>query len=701
MDIKQVLIRNYLPYAKGTIVSRAIPAIDGFKPANRRILYTMHNMGLVKGDKKKSAKIVGQVMTYHPHGDATIYDTMVRMATGNESLNVPYVESKGNFGKTWSKNMAYAASRYTEAKLSPICAEVFEGLNENAVDMVPNFDNTEMEPSLLPVKFPSILVNTSNGIAVGCSSNIAPFGLTEVCNATIGMLDGSIAEDDMEAFMDVIGAPEFPTGGFIHTDRRELYKLCKTGRGTFTISGSVQIEKDRILIKQIPYKTDVESIVEEIKNHMKDELKDVVSVKDLSDIKGLNVQIMLKRGVRPRQVLKKINRLTKLRMPVSFSNTVIINNRCKTLGVYDLLKEWIAFRLNTVQRIYEFKREKKEKQVHLLETWEKLRDDIKGAVDIIANNSEQVAREKLMSTFGLDELQCDYILDMKIRLITTDRLADKIRELIGSREELKTYTLLATEEEQRKRLIQYELKEIIRKYGNKRKCAMVAPLEPEEEQAEPEVIDDSYVQVVITQKGCIKKIRTLKDMSAFQLDNADPQLCRISCRNTEDLLIYTYSGMCYKIKVNDIDDTRGIPKEYVFSMVEKADDSPIMYVTGSGDYTGSFNVVYPNGKGTKVYFSNVSGKRSKYKNQFEASAPGQCWFTTDDKFFIITHNKNAAYTDLSLMHISNRVSFKVARIGGHDSIFGVQPASRVPEFESIDTSKYNKGYCVKIKDKLW
>ena len=623
------------------------------------------------------------------------------MSTGNESLNVPYIESKGNFGKVWSK-MAYAASRYTEVKLAPICNEVFDGLNEDAVNMVDNFDNTEKEPELLPVKFPSILVNTASGIAVGCSSNIAPFDLTGVCKGTIGLLDGSI--ETVEQLMDVVGAPEFSTGGFIHCDKKELIKLGTTGRGTFVISGSVDIQNDRIIIKEIPYKTDVETIVDEIKAHMKEELKEVISVKDLSDIKGLNVQIMLKRGCRPRQVLKKINRLTKLRMQVSFNNTVIIDNRCKTLGVFDLLNEWIKFRMETVKRIYTFRVGKKEKQVHLLEAWEKVASDIPGVVESISKNTEVKAKEILMNKYGLDSEQADYFLDMKIRLITQNRLLAKLNELKEAKEELNRFKDIVENEQSRKNVIKKELNEIISKYGKKRRCEMVEPLNEEDIKPEEKPIDDSLVTVVVTKNYCLKKLNTLRDESAFKADDSDPVLCRIVCKNTEDLLIYTYAGMCYKIKVNEIDDTRGIPKEYIFSLVDrdKDDKSDIMNIVASGDYTGSFNVLYSNGRGTKVYFNRVSGNRSKYKGQFDASNESNAWFTKEDKVFIITQNRKAAYTDLSLLSkISNRTAFKVARVSDADAIIGIQPASKVPNFDDIDLEKYSKGYTVKIRDDLW
>lgn len=706
VNIDEVLLSNYMPYAKGTIIARAIPAIDGLKPSNRRILYTMYNMNLINGDMKKSSRIAGQTMTYHPHGDASIYDTLVRMTQSNESLNVPYILGKGNFGKVWSKNTVPAAARYTEAKLAPICNELFDGLNENAVDMVDNFDNTEKEPVVLPVKFPSILVNTSNGIAVGYSSSIAPFGLKETCNATIGMLDGTI--EDENGLLDVIGAPEFTTGGKIHAEQSELLKLMKYGRGTFIVSGKVELYKDRIIIKEIPYKTTVESIVDDIKQYMKTDLKEVSSAKDLSDIKGLNIQIMLKRGSNPLEVYKKINRLTKLRTQITFSNTVIIDGRCRTLGVYDILKEWIKFRINTIKRIYEYRVVKKSEQVHILETWEKIQLDLKGVTDIITQNTEEKAVQLLMLNYNLDEQQCNYLLDMKVRSLTQNRLDAKLKELSKARDDLKSYKDIVADDTLKKEVIISELKDIIKKYGTDRKCSIANALpknidEIEDNERESnKKVDDSIVTIVVTRKGNVKRLITLKDLSNYESNPNDPTRFYFTARNNEKLLVFTYSGVCYKIPISDIDCSKGYPKEHIFSLVDKVDDSEILTVKPSGDYSDSFNIIYNDGKGVKLHLSRVSGNRSKYISLYDASIPGRMWTTNEDKFFIITKKKKAAFMDTTFtFSTSGRKAFKVARVDDNDYIYGIQPMSRVPDFEDIDLDIYRKGYTVKIKHKLW
>lgn len=704
MDMKEVLIRNYMPYAKGTIISRAIPAIDGMKPANRRILYAMFESGLLNSDKKKSSNIAGQVMTFHPHGDSSIYDTMVGMTESNESLNVPYISGKGNFGKVWSQATAYAAPRYTEANLAKICNEIFDGIRENAVDMVPNFDNTVMEPKLLPVKFPTVLVNTSSGIAVGYSSNIAPFGLKEVCEATSGVMKGKIKT--VEELMDVLGAPEFPTGGFIHVDKHELMKLGQTGKGTFTVSGAVQVYQDRIIVREIPYKTSVEAIVEDIRGLMKTELKEVSSVKDLSDIKGLNIQILLRRGANPRKVLKKINRYTKLRMQMSFNNTVIINNRCVTIGVWDIVQEWIKFRMETVQRLYTYRAEKKAKQVHLLEAWEKVKDDIIGVIEILTKHSEDEAKKLLKERFDLDDEQSEYFLDIKVRLITKNRMAGKLEELGVARVELQRFQSIATDEAVRSELIQCELDEIGKKYGNERKCSLAEPLVEEVVDEEENKIDDSEVSIILTQKGYLKKLVSLRDYTDYEENPNDPTIWRVRMRNNEYLLVFTYSGVCYKILADNIETTRGYAKQYIYSLADKYDDSEIMFVTGSGDYSGCFNIIYDNGKackGCRVNLKRVAGNRSRYRSIYKPGNKSNMWCTTENKFFIITRNRNAAYADIEFMSRLgiNYSSFRIARIASNDSMFGIQPASRVPNFDSIDLDRYNKDYCVKIRDALW
>lgn len=706
VDIDNVLLDNYMPYAKGTIIARAIPSIDGLKPSNRRILYTMYNMNLINGDLKKSSRIVGQTMTYHPHGDASIYDTLVRMTQSNESLNVPYVIGKGNFGKVWSKNTAPASARYTEAKLSPICNELFEGLYENAVDLVDNFDNTEKEPTVLPVKFPSILVNTSNGIAVGYSSSIAPFGLKEVCNATIGILKGEIT--DTHSLMAVIGSPEFSTGGNIHPESSELYKLMETGRGTFILSGKAEVYKDRIIIREIPYNATVEGIVEDIKQYMKTDLKEVLTAKDLSDIKGLSIQVMLKRGSNAEEVLKKLHRLTKLRSKITFNNTIIINGRCKTLGVYEILKEWIGFRLSCVERIYTFRQGRKQEQIHILETWEIIKDNIDRVVSLITAHNEQDTKQKLKDTYGLSDTQIDYLLDMKVRTLTSDRLNTKLKELDKARADYKRYSDIVADDTLKKQVIIRELEEIVSKYGRDRKCLVAQEISKnidsieDSRKAKEKKLDDSLVGIVVTTKGNVKKLLSPTDIENFESNNNDPIRFKLVTRNNEKLLVFTSKGYCYKVAVSDIDSSKGYPKDYILGSIDNLEDKDIIMVKSSDKIDDFFNIILSDGKGIKVSISRVLGNRTRYKGLYDTSSSEKVWVTEENEFFIITGNRKACYIDTTYQRSAKGVSsYKACKIDKNDYIFGIQPLSKVPDKDSIDISVYQRNYTVAIKHKLW
>lgn len=697
-DIKYLLTNYYMPYAKGVILSRAIPEIDGLKPSNRRILYTLYKMGGLTGNKHKSAKVVGQTMAYHPHGDSSIYDTMVRMSTGNGSLITPYVESKGNFGKAWS-TMAYAASRYTEVKLAPICNEVFSGINENAVDMVANFDNTEVEPSLLPVKFPSILVNTSSGIAVGKASNIPSFPLDDTCNATIALLRGEV--EDSNQLMRIIGAPDLPTGGYIHVDESEIYKLGETGRGTFQISGLVELYSDKIVIKEVPFNTTIEDIINDIKSKMKDELKEVASAKDLSGLNGLSATITLKRGSNSKDVLNKIYRLTKLRSKIAYNTSVVVDGRCRQLGIKELLEKWIEFRLSTLKRVYEYRLKEQLKEEYKLEIWEKTKGRLVEVVDIITNNTEADAKVLLVNKFSLTDEQADILLDIKLRLITSDRALKELDKLNKVRDTIDNYKEIIENDDKKREIIISELQEIIQKYGTKRKCSMVKPVVEEKKEVE---VNDEPVHIVITESLKIKRLVSTKDIVNFEENNTEKILYRIASSNAQCILLFTANGTCYKIKVADIDASKGLAKEYVYSLINNIDDkSNIIYACTSGDYSGHFSIVYGNGRGRVVYLGRVSGNRSKYKNIYDGDSElTDRNVTTHDKFFMITCSRKAAYADLSFgIAFGMRSAFKVGRIGSDDEFFGLQPIENVPNFDGIDLDRYTKGYCVKIRDRLW
>lgn len=701
-DIRSILINNYMPYAKGTIVARAIPAIDGLKPVNRRILYTMYKMGLLN-NRSKSANIVGATMRFHPHGDMAIYEALVRMTTGHEALNVPYIESKGSFGKFYSRDTDFAAPRYTEAKLAEICKEVFDGIDENAVDFVDNYDNTAKEPVVLPVKFPAVLVNTSSGIAVGTSSNIPSFNLQEVCEATIAILEGKV--ESAKDLASILRAPDFPTGGFIHGKEEDFIKLLETGQGTFTVSGTVELYKGKIVITEVPYKVSIESILDNIRELVKTGvLDDITDVRDESDLRGLRAVIELRRDADVRRVLQKINAYTKLRTQVSFTTRVIVKKdgkqRCVTMGILDLLNEWIAFRTSVIHRIYSYRLEKKLEHEHLLEVWEKIKNDIRKVADFIANNPEDSVAKFLRDTYGMDDIQILYLLDMKIKELTPDRLEKKLKELAAVRQDIKVYKEVVENDDAKRAIIIDELKRIKDKYGAERKTRIVGPVSKEEAQLAKAVeIKDYLATVIITKNGYMKKFEKAPDDDKLRLHQGDEIKWRYTVSNKDVMLIFTYNGTCYKVPVNNIDSSKGLPRDYVYSYVD--DGSEVLIVVPSYMYKGSMNVVYNNGKAIRIEFTRVSGNRSKYRSVFVAGEPGSMWVTTEDKYFIITWNKKAAFADASIYKGENRVSYRIARIMSGEKIFGVQPLSKVPNAHNVDISRYFKGYCVKIAEPLW
>lgn len=700
-EVKSVLRENYLPYAMSVITSRAIPDIDGLKPAHRHVLYTMFKMGLLKGDKTKSANIVGQTMKLHPHGDAAIYETMVRMTTGNGSLNVPYVESKGSMGRVESRDMAYAAPRYTEAKLAPICEEMFSGIDENAVDLVDNYDATEKEPVRLPVKFPSVLVNTAPGIAVGMSSSVPSYNLRDVCNATIGVMKGEI-EDEVQLHS-VLGAPDYSTGGTVHGSDRDFINILKSGRGSIVMSGTVTLDKNRIVVTEVPYSTSIEAIIDDVEKYVKSgELKEVSDIRDESDLHGTRICIDLKRGSNVEETLKKIYKYTRLRTSMGVNNNILIDGTPMTLSVLNTIKEWVKFRVNTVKRVYEYRLEKALEKEHLLSAWELIKDNLARVIEIITKNNEVLAKSMLMAEFKLDDVQATYVMNLRLKDITADRAAKRIAELQEIRNSIVDYRNIISDDSKKYKLIIEELSEIARKYGRDRRTVVSeVPIDDKIEK----VVDSRDVYVYITKQGYIKRIENIRNkglgvMADEKIYQDDEVEYRFFTKNNEYLLIFTYDGKVFKIPVIDIESSKGLAKETIQNLVGESID--VMYISPSNGFIGHLNVVYNNGKGYTIHFSRLAGKRKKYISVYDAGNEKTMWATEEDKMFLITYKKKAAYAEIiPVANMSGRSAFKIARMPSDDSVFGLQPASLVPNFNEVDTSIYNKGYFVKIKHPLW
>lgn len=706
MEISKVLLSNYLPYSKYTIILRAIPGIDGLKPVQRRLLYSMNNLGLGKAEAQriKSVKVVGEVMSkYHPHGDTSIYEALVNMSTGYEGFNIPYVSGKGSFGKVYSRDLKCSAPRYTEAKLTPICAEFFDGIKEDAVDIVDNFDGTEREPVILPVKFPSILVNSSAGIAVGTSSNIPSFSLNNVCKATQGILKGTIKTPAELA--EVLGAPEFTTGGFLHADSKSLEKLCATGRGSFVISGRVEVYSNQIVVTEIPYCTTAEDIMDAIDAHIKDDtLKGVKNVRDEIGLEGLRLVIEIKAGYNSRNVLRDLCRLTPLRSKISFRTRVIVGNRCKELSLLELLDEWIEFREQCLERVYKFRVDRDNEKEYLLSTWEHIKDDIAAVVQMISHNTEEVAKANLMQTYGLEEAQAEYLLDMKIRSITKDRANKALNELASIRERIANNKKVIADKNERYKIIYNDLDEMMSKYGSENKTVLAPELTEDDNKPASAKISDELTTVIYTKEGYIRRLVSMKDiMGTYVAPNGDEEVLRWNIRNNEYLLVFDRYGTVHKILVDDIDQGRGklVDKLYEKAGLEKAED--LIYADACGDYTGYFNLVYPNGRGTRVLYSSASGNRKQYKSLYDEVKPGQYWITKENQFFMVTNRLKASYCDITnLGRLSNRTAFKVARLAIGDWFTRLVPYKDVPNKSLVNLDKYNKDYTVLIGDDvLW
>lgn len=703
MELTKVMTQNYFPYAKYTIISRAIPSIDGLKPVQRRILYIMKDMGLLGDNNAKSHRIDGQVMRLHPNGDSSIYEALVLMSSGYEGLNVPYVLSKGNFGKKYSRDMQYAASRYTEARLEPICSELFDGIKEDAVDFVDNFDGTEKEPTLLPVKFPTILVNSNNGVAVGKSSNIPFFSLTNVCKATKGILTGEIT--DAAGLSKVLGVPEFTTGGFIHASDASLEKLCATGKGSFVISGHVERYSNRIVIDQIPYNTTAEDIIEAAEEKIKDgTIRGIKEIRDDTDLKyGLRVTIELKNGYDSKEILRQLCRYTPIRKYISFRTTVIIGDRCVDLSILDLLKEWIKFRETCIRRTYTFRLDKDTQKAHMLETWEKIKNNIPEVVQMISRNTDAVAKQNLINNYGLVDDQAEYLLEMKIRSITTDRADKALKELDATRDRIAYASKVLNGDSECNKIIVDDMDYIIDKYGKQNRTG-AAPELTEEDTKEPEVkISDENVVVVVTTDGYIKRLVTLTDMAKKYVNGDQVEKFRWGVKNNDYILVFDRYGAVHKVLVDDIDSSRGALKEKLFSKANLEKPEDMIWADAAGDYSGYFNLVYANGKGERVYYNSAVGKRTQYKSLYNEVEPGRYWITTENQFFIITHRMKAAFCDITQLGIlSNRSAFKIAKISSGDWITNLALYKDVPSKKLINLDRYKKDYTVTIGDDvLW
>lgn len=625
--ITQTLKSNYMPYAMSVILSRAIPEIDGFKPSHRKLLYTMYNMGLLQGGTVKSANIVGRTMQLNPHGDASIYETMIRLARGNESLLYPFVESKGNFGKAYSKNMMYAASRYTEAKLAPISKELFEDINKDTVDFVDNYDNTMKEPTLLPVTFPSILCNVTTGIAVGMASSIVSFNLGEICDTTVALIknpDHDIAE--------TLPAPDFVGGGYVVYDKDELDRIYKTGRGSVKVRAKYTYDKvyNCIDVTEIPPTTTCEAVIDKIVELVKtNKIKELSDLRDETDLKGLRITLDLKRGVDPDALMTKLYKMTPLEDSFACNFNVLIKGYPRVLGVRDILLEWIDFRLECIRRRTQFTLGKKQEKLHLLQGLEKILLDIDKAIKIIRNTeAESDVVPNLMIGFGIDKVQAEYVAEIKLRHLNREYILKRtkdIEDLIKDIEELQG--ILDSKNKQKKIIIK-ELNEVKDKYSGERKSPILYEVDEFDTAVEAE-IPDYPVTLFITKEGYLNKIRTanLRMSGEQKVKEGDEVDKTFECSNKDELLVFTDKGQVYKAKVDDFPDGKASQLgAYVPVKLEMEPDEKVVYICVIHEYVGYMLFVFENGKVAKVDITAYQTKtnRKKLLKAYSLKSPLAC-----------------------------------------------------------------------------
>jgi DNA gyrase subunit A len=622
--ITDTLTGNYMPYAMSVILSRAIPEIDGLKPSHRKLLYTMYNMGLLQGGTIKSANIVGRTMQLNPHGDASIYDTMVRLSRGNEALLYPYIESKGNFGKAYSKNMMYAASRYTEAKLAPICHELFDDIKSDTVDFVYNYDNTMKEPRLLPVTFPTILSNVTTGIAVGMASSIASFNIGELCETTVALIknpDHNVA--------DTLIAPDFVGGGYVLYDRDELDRIYDTGRGTVRVRAKYTFDKkyNCIDITEIPPTTTTEAVIEKIIELVKtNKIKEINDVRDETDLSGLKITIDLKRGIEPEKFMAKLYKLTPLQDNFSCNFNVLIKGRPMVLGVRSLLLEWIDFRLECVRRRISFNLDRKRKQLHLLKGLSKILLDIDKAIKIVRETeSESEVVPNLMIGFGIDEQQAEYVAEIKLRHLNREYILKRIKDIENLEDEIADLEATLASKARMKKIIVKELEAVAKKYDTGRKSEVLYEIDDEEVDTTVE-IQDYPVTLFITEHGYLKKIRTanLRMSGEQKIKEGDKLLPEIECSNKDELLFFTNQNQVYKSRVDDFIDTKAsILGEYVPSKLEMDENEQVVYTALLSEYTGYMLFAFENGKLAKVDIASYQTKtnRKKLINAYSDKSP--------------------------------------------------------------------------------
>ena len=614
--ISETLELNYMPYAMSVIVSRAIPEIDGFKPSHRKLLYTMYKMGLMNGGRTKSANIVGQTMKLNPHGDAAIYETMVRLARGNETLLHPLVDSKGNFGKVYSRDMAYAAARYTEAKLEPICGELFRDIDSDTVDMVDNYDATMKEPTLLPTTFPNVLVNPNQGIAVGMASNICSFNLKEICDTTIALM-----KDPDHDIMGTLPGPDFSTGAELLFDEAQTRAVYETGRGSFKLRAKWRYEKAGNLIEiyEIPYTTSTEVIMDKVADLIKaGKIKEIADMRDETDLGGLKLTIDLKRGVDPEKLMAKLFRSTPLQDSFACNFNILIEGMPRVIGVKEILQEWTAWRTQCIRRRIYFQKEKKAERLHLLKGLEKILLDIDKAIDIIRHTElESEVVPNLMIGFGIDEIQANFVAEIKLRNLNREYILKHTRTIADLERDIAELEATLKSARKLQKVITDELTQVAKKYAQPRKTEILYTAAEEEEEAEvEEQIPETPVHIFVSKQGYLKKItpQSLRMSGEQKFKEGDSLSFTAETTSRAELLVFTDKFQCYKTRLSEFEDSKAsLLGDYLPQKLGMEPGENVVSVILPGDYSGFVLFFFENGKAAKVPLSAYETKTNRKK----------------------------------------------------------------------------------------
>ncbi len=661
-NITNTLESNYMPYAMSVIVSRAIPEIDGFKPSHRKLLYTMYKMGLLNGNKTKSANVVGQTMKLNPHGDMAIYETLVRLTRGNDALLHPFIDSKGNFGKHYSRDMAYAAPRYTEVKLDKICGEIFRDIDKNTVNFIDNYDGTMKEPTLLPTTFPNILANSNQGIAVGMANNMCSFNLAEVCETTIAYI-----KDDNIEISSYLKAPDFSTGGQIIYKESEIKQVYETGKGSFKIRAKYRYDKKNSCIEifEIPYTTTCEAIIDKIIEIVKSgKVKDIVDIRDETDLNGLKLTLDIKKSAEPDKIMNILFKFTPLEDSFSSNFNILINGKPQVLGIKSILHEWVLYRVDCIKRQIAYDIEKKSDKLHLLKGLEKILLDIDKAVRIVRSTElDSDVVPNLMKGFGIDDKQADFIAEIKLRNLNKEYILNRTREIDSLQKEIEELTTTLLDDKKVKKIIIKQLGEIANKYGSDRRTEIIHEHHIEE-LSDEHLIEDYNLKLFLTKQNYLKKIplTSLRGASEQKLKDDDTILQEIEAINKSDLLLFSNKQNVYKFKIHEISDCKASSLgDFLPNLLGMDKGEEIIYIVSTSTYSGNMVFGFENGKMSKITLESYATKtnRKKLSNAYYGNSKlvGITFLDPDTDIELIAFSS----IDKVLIFDTSKISVKSAR----------------------------------------